>query len=337
MRRWEITEFGSDLRLVTDEGAAEASLLPHQVRVRLTAWSLNYRDLLVSRGQYNPRQKLPLVPVSDGYGEITEVGAEVQQWKVGDRVCPLFAPRWQAGSPTREAARSLLGSPLDGCLREEMILEESAVVRPPSHLSPTEAATLPCAALTAWSALAVESRTLAGDTVLTQGTGGVSIFAVQIAKILGARVIATSSSDEKLARLKELGADEAINYRSDPDWGKTARGFTGGRGVDHVIDVGGASTLPQSLRAVTIGGTISLIGILGGRKEPFDVIPVMMNQIRLQGILVGHRAGFESMGRAMEAHQLRPLVDRTFRFEEAPEAFSYLASGAHFGKVCLAP
>ncbi len=268
-----------------------------QVLVRLRAASLNFRDLLTVEGKYNPKQKLPLIPGSDGAGEVVAAGEGVTRVKPGDRVCTLFAQRWIAGRPTRERLRSTLGGPLDGVLAELAVFDQEGLVHTPGHLSDEEAATLPCAAVTAWNALVTEGGITAGETVLVQGTGGVSLFALQLGKLLGARVIVTSSRDEKLARVRELGADETINYREVPDWGAKAKELTGGAGVDHVVEVGGAGTLQQSLQAVRFGGTISLIGNLAGSKVEVLLPQIFMQKVRLQGILVGDRESFEAMNR----------------------------------------
>lgn len=304
-----------------------------QVLLRMRAVSLNYRDLLVVKGQYNPRQLLPLVPCSDGVGEVEAIGDGVTRIAVGDRVATLFCQRWYGGPPDRQKLRATLGSPLDGVLGEYLVLSEEGVVRVPDYLSDVEAATLPCAALTAWSALVTQGRVGAGDTVLVQGTGGVSLFALQIALLHGARVIVTSSRAEKLAKVRELGSWAEINYVDEPEWGKRAREMTGG--VDHVIEVGGAGTLAQSLQAVRIGGQISLIGMLAGTRTELDVLPILMQNVRIQGILVGSRDGFEAMNRALDQHQLRPVVDRVFAFADAPRAFAYLAQGRHVGKIAI--
>ena len=306
-----------------------------QILVRLRAASLNFRDLLTAEGKYNPKQALPLIPCSDGAGDVMAVGDGVTRVKPGDRVCTLFAQKWLAGRPTRERLRSTLGGPLDGTLAELAVFDQEGVVLTPAHLSDEEAATLPCAAVTAWSALVTEGGITAGDTVLVQGTGGVSLFALQIARLLGARVIATSSRDEKLARVREMGAEETINYREVPAWGARAKELTGGTGVDHVIEVGGAGTLQQSLQAVRFGGTISLIGNLAGTKTELLLTHVFMQKIRLNGILVGDRESFEAMNRAIAAHRLRPVIDRVFPLEEAPAAFRQMAAGGHFGKICV--
>ena len=308
---------------------------PGQALVRLRAASLNYRDLLTVEGKYNPKQKLPLIPCSDGAGEVVEVGEGVTRVKPGERVCTVFAQKWIAGRPTRERLRSTLGGPLDGTLAELAVFDQEGLVKTPEHLTDEEASTLPCAAVTAWSALVTEGGITAGDTVLVQGTGGVSLFALQLAKILGARVIATSSRDEKLARVREMGADETINYREVPDWGARAKELTGGTGVDNVIEVGGAGTLQQSLQAVRFGGRLSLIGNLAGTKAELLLTHVFMQNVRVQGILVGDRESFEAMNRAIAQNGLRPVVDRAFPLEDAPAAFRHMAAGEHFGKIVI--
>lgn len=313
----------------------EPSPGPGEVLLRMRAASLNYRDILMVRGHYNPRQPLPLIPCSDGVGVVEAVGEGVTRVSPGDRVATAFSQTWIAGPPTVDKLRGTLGGPIDGTLAEFMALDAEGVVPVPEHLSDAEAACLPCAALTAWSALVEEGGVTAGDTVLVQGTGGVSVFALQIATMLGARVIATSSSDEKLARVTELGAWHTVNYRDEPNWGKAVRTLTGGVGVDHVVEVGGAGTLEQSLKAVRVGGTVSVIGVLSGISSELNIIPLLMSQLRLQGILVGSREGFERMVRAIEANRLEPVVDRVFAFSEARAAFDYMASGAHLGKVCI--
>jgi NADPH:quinone reductase-like Zn-dependent oxidoreductase len=299
------------------------------------AAALNARDLMMIRGQYNPKQPLPLVPGSDGSGEISAVGDGVVRVKPGDRVMPIFAQGWIAGEPSRERMRATLGGPLDGTLADSMLVDAESVVPVPEHLSAEEAATLPTAAVTAWNALLGLGDVVPGQTVLVQGTGGVSIFALQFAVLLGARVILTSSSDAKLERGRALGASETINYVELPDWGKRARELAGGEGVDLVVEVGGAGTLEQSLVAVRPGGQISLVGVLGGGAGQLSVVPIFMKQVRVQGILVGPRERFEQMNRAITAHQLRPAVSRVFPLEQVREALAYLDGGSHFGKVCV--
>jgi NADPH:quinone reductase-like Zn-dependent oxidoreductase len=308
---------------------------PGEILLAMRAASLNYRDLLTVEGKYNPNQPLPLIPGSDGVGEVIEVGEGVTRFQVGDRAVPLFAQRWLGGEPTRERLRATLGGPLDGTLAERMVVSQESAVPPPAHLSDEEAAALPCAVLTAWSAVMIEGRIAAGDTVVVQGTGGVALSALQFATLTGARVIVTSSSDEKLARARELGAWEAINYRATPEWGRRVKELTGGRGADLVVEVGGAETLAQSLAALRFGGTIVLVGNLTGGVTQFNIIPVFMQRVRLQGILVGDRDAFDAMNRALAAHHLRPVIDRTFPWQEARQAFAHLASGRHFGKVCV--
>lgn len=309
---------------------------PGQVVLKMRAASLNYRDIMTVAGTYNPRQPLPLTPCSDGVGVVVEVGEGVASLRVGDRVATLFSQGWMAGDPTADKLRATLGGPINGTLSERMVLPEEGVIRVPDHLTDTEAATLPCAALTAWSALVEQGRITAGDTVLVQGTGGVSIFALQFAQLLGARVIVTSSNDDKLVKARGLGAWQEINYVDDPAWGKTARALTGGRGVDHVVEVGGAGTLEQSLRAVRVGGRVSVIGVLSGVMTTLNIVAVLMQHVSLQGILVGSREGFAHMNRAIAQHELRPVVDRVFPFEETVDAFELMSSGAHFGKLCIA-
>jgi NADPH:quinone reductase-like Zn-dependent oxidoreductase len=308
---------------------------PGQVLVRLRAASLNYRDLLTVEGKYNPKQRLPLIPCSDGAGEVVEIGQGVTRVRPGDRVCGAFAQKWIAGTPTRDKLRSTLGGPLDGTLAELAVFDEEGVVHVPDHLSDEEAATLPCAAVTAWSALVTEGGVAAGDTVLVLGTGGVSLFALQLATLLGARVIATSSRDDKLDRARALGASEGVNYRETPEWGARVKELTGGAGADHVVEVGGAGTLQQSLRAVRFGGTISLIGNLAGTKTELFLTQVFMQHVRLNGILVGHRESFEAMNRAVAFHKLRPVIDRVFPLEEVRAAFDHMAAGDHFGKIVV--
>lgn len=304
-----------------------------QVLLRLNRAALNYRDVMMVDGRYNPKQKLPLVPCSDGVGVIEAVGPGVSRVAVGERVAPMFAPGWTGGEPNREKVRRTLGGPLDGTLSEYLLLDAEGVSKVPDYLSDDEAATLPCAALTAWNALML-GGVKAGDTVLVQGTGGVSLFALQFAKILGARVIATSSSFDKLRRVTDMGAWQTINYAVEPNWGAVAKEMTGGAGVDQVIDIGG-STLEQSLRAVRIGGTVSSIGVLGAGEIKLRLASIFMQQVRLQGVLVGSRESFEAMCRALEAHRVHPMVDRVFPFEEAKEAFVYVANAQHFGKICI--
>ncbi|MGH8705771.1 MAG: zinc-dependent alcohol dehydrogenase family protein, partial [Burkholderiales bacterium] len=269
---------------------------PGQVLLRMKAASINYRDLVVpNRGYGSFTGELPLIPVSDGVGEVLEAGATVSRVKVGDRVCPLFSQGWITGEPALERMTQTLGGPLDGTMAEFMCLPESGVVKVPEHLAHEEAATLPCAALTAWSALVTHDNLGPGARVLVQGTGGVALFALQFAKLRGAHVTVISSSDEKIAKAKALGADAAINYSKTTEWYRATREITAGRGYDHIVELGGEKTLPQSLRCIRPGGTLSMIGVLSGGMLSAPLGLVVTRQVRLQGITVGHRDGFEAM------------------------------------------
>lgn len=333
MRAYEIAQFGIDNLDLVERDVPEPGA--NDVLIRFHAASLNYRDVMVVSGNYNPRMKLPVVPFSDGAGEIVRVGESVTKWKVGDRVCSTVIPGWINGGPTAAAAKTAIGAgAADGILREYAALDENTLVSVPEHMSFEEAATLPCAAVTAWHALVVSGNIKAGDTVLTLGTGGVSIFAVQFAKLFGARVIATSSSDEKLERVRELGADETINYREDEDWDKAVLDLTEGIGVDHVIEVGGTGTLPRSVKAVRVGGHIALIGALDMSGD-FNPVPIFMKGIRVQGIFVGSRQMFEDMNETMAAAKMRPVIDREFGFDEVRDALKYMQNGSHFGKIVV--
>ena len=333
MKAYEYRQFGLENLTLVERDEPRAG--PYEVVVKLHAAALNYRDLMFAKGVYNPRARLPAVPVSDGAGVVTAVGEGVTRWKVGDRVCPIFTQGWLEGGPSAQKNRTALGAgDLDGVLRESAAFHENGLVRIPEHLSFQEAATLPCAAVTAWNALVDSGHLKAGDTVLTLGTGGVSVFALQLAKLHGARVIATSSSDEKLARMRELGADETVNYKQTPDWDKQVLRLTGGAGVDHVVEVGGAGTLAKSTNATRVGGHVSVIGVLAAGGE-FNPVSILMKSLRLQGIFVGSRQMFEDLNRAISASRLKPVIDRTFPFGEAREALKYMESGAHFGKIVL--
>ncbi len=303
-----------------------------EVRVRVRAVSLNRRDVLLVQGVYNPRQKLPIVPCSDASGTVDAVGPGCKRLKPGNRVVAHFFTGWIAGEPTTEKLATALGGPGgDGTLRETIVLPEEALLPIPDSLTFEAASTLPCAALTAWSAV----RDLrAGDAVLVQGTGGVSIFALQFAKLAGARVIATTSSADKAERLSALGADAVLNYRDDPDWARHAREAADGR-LDLIVDVGGASTLDASLRVIRPGGTIALVGVLGGATAPITLPLAVMRQVRLQGITCGDREAFEAMLRAIHLHGLEPVISHTFPLAEAPLAFQAMDAGSHFGKIVV--
>jgi len=310
---------------------------PGQVRLKMKASALNYRDLLVPvRGCGSRMKTLPLVMLCDGLGVIESVGEGVKQLRVGDRVCPLFFQSWiNGGRPNRKRRSMSLGCEMYGTMAEFIVLPEEGVAIVPEHLDDIEASSLPTAAVTAWRALVTEGGTKPGDKVLVLGTGGVSLFALQFAKTLGAFVIVTSSSDDKLSRVRSMGADETINYRAVPEWGNRAREIAGGDGVEHVVEVGGQGTLPQSLRAVRAGGTISLIGVLAGRNMDVPLGPIVTRHIRMQGITVGNGDDFAKMSSAITLHMLRPAIDRVFAFEELLLALEYLKSGKHFGKICI--
>jgi NADPH:quinone reductase-like Zn-dependent oxidoreductase len=333
MKTWELSRFGLDGLALAEKPKPAPG--PGQVLVRLHAWSLNYRDLMLVKGTYNPRLRFPFVPLSDGAGEVVELGPGVTRVKTGERVAACFMQNWAAGEVSEAAAKSALGGAIPGLAAEYAVLEESGVVPIPRHLSYEDAATLPCAALTAWHALISAGQLKAGDVVLTQGSGGVSIFALLFARLSGARVIATSSSDEKLARVLQLGASDGINYRTHENWEEKVRELTGGVGCDHVVEVGGAGTLGKSLRAVRMGGRISLIGVLTGAAATVNPLPVLMKSVCVQGIFVGSRDMFEAMNRAIELHEMRPVVDRVFVWTDLPQALAYLESGGHFGKIVL--
>lgn len=305
-----------------------------QVLVRMRAASLNYRDLLVATGRYGRAGVQPgLVPLSDGAGEVAAVGPDVTRVKEGDRVAGIFMQGWIAGPPDESYRATALGGSIDGVLAEYVLFEEEGLVHLPEHLSFEEGACLPCAGVTAWNALTVLRPVGPEQTVLLLGTGGVSILALQFAHAAGARVILTSSSDEKLERAKALGADAGVNYRTHPDWEKEVWTLTGRRGVDHVVEVGGAGTLPKSIAATRVGGAVHLIGVLTGGQ--IDPLPVMQKAIDLRGVFVGSREMFEAMNRAVAFHRIHPVIDRVFPFEEAQAAYRHLESQAHLGKVVI--
>ncbi len=334
MKAYEIQEFGIDNLVLVN--LPEPTPAAGEVLIRFHAASLNYRDFMVVSGSYNPKMKLPAVPFSDGAGEIVAIGNGVTKWSVGDRVMPIFAQRWFDGDSSEEKRRTSLGAGAqwDGVLREFGTFSEESVVAIPEHLSYEEAATLPCAALTSWNALAVSGRVKAGDSVLTLGTGGVSVFAAQFAKMFGARVVATSGSGEKVERLKSMGFEEVVNYRERDDWDKAVLEIVGMPGVDHVVEVGGAGTLAKSINAVRIGGHVAMIGALTGAAG-FNPTTVFMKSIRLQGIFTGSRTMFEDMNKAITVNRLKPVIARVFEFDQAREALRHMESASHFGKIVV--
>ncbi|BDI29824.1 NADPH:quinone oxidoreductase [Capsulimonas corticalis] len=306
-----------------------------QVLVKMRAASLNYRDILVAEGNYGPGASDGLVPLSDGAGEVVAVGEGVTRARVGDRVAGIFMQTYLDGGMTREKSRSALGGAIPGVLAEYVAFSEDGVVQIPDYLSYEEAATLPCAAVTAWQALVYVGGVKPGDTILLQGTGGVSLFALQFAKLSGARVIITSSSDEKLERAKTFGADLTINYRTEPDWDKRVLELTHGYGVDNIVEVGGAGTLNRSLNAVRYGGVVTLVGVLSGAAGEIKTGLMLGKNIRVQGIYVGSRLMFESMNAAMAQSAVHPVIDKIFEFREVREAYEYLKTARHFGKVVI--
>ncbi len=333
MQQWQIPTFGIDSLALIEKDPAHPGL--GQLLVRVHAISLNYRDLMVVQGRYNPRMKLPRVPCSDGAGEVIAVGSDVTEWKPGDRVAGIFFQNWIEGPPTAAKQKGALGGDIDGMLASEIVLPANGLVRIPEHLSYAEGATLPCAAVTAWNALFNVAKTRPGDTVLIEGTGGVSIFALQFAKMAGARVIGISSSDEKLERAKTLGLDAGLNYRENPDWEKWANEQTGGEGVDLAVEVGGAGTLARAIRSTRVGGTIAQIGVLSGPNEGVDIRPVLSKQIKIHGVYVGSREQFLAMNKAISQAGLKPVVDSLFSFSAAPAAFRHMESAGHFGKIVI--
>jgi len=332
MRVYEIRETRG-IESITPGDRPVPQLADRQVLVRIKAVSLNYSDLSVTRGAYSRNTPLPFVLGSDGVGNVADIGSAVTRVGRDERVALTFMPKWIQGPITEAMTRAARGRTIDGTLAEFVAVDENAVVKVPEYLSDEEAATLPTAGLTAWNALVSHGKLQPGEWVLTLGTGGVSLFATQFAQQIGARVIGSSGSVEKLERLRQMGLREVINYRATPDWAKRVREVTNG-GVDLIAEVGGAATLEQSLRAVRVGGRISLIGGLGGAGA-INPMPIVMKSITVQGIYVGSREMFESMNEFLSMHRLRPVIDRTFDFDNAREAFEYLESWRHFGKVCV--
>lgn len=303
--------------------------------IKVKATALNYRDVEIVRGSYHTAFPLPLVPLSDGVGDVVAVGAEVSRFKIGDRVCGTFWQRWVGGGFAMAEPSYQRGGPIDGLLGEFARLDEQAAVLAPANLSDAEAATLPCAGVTAWHALFTEGSLKPGETVLCLGTGGVSLFALQFASAAGARVIVTSSSDDKLVLAKQLGAHDGLNYRTDPDWASAVLALTGGRGADHIIEVGGPQSFAQSLKAAARGGRINVISYLGGSDGTINPLDIFRRQVRARGIPVGSRESFEAMNRAVAVNRLKPVIDRILPWSEAADAFRHIEHGSPFGKVVL--
>lgn len=331
MHAWQIASFGID----SLELAQRPDRRPGrgEVQVSVRAVSFNYRDLMMVKGLYNPRLNLPRIPCSDGAGEVVAVGEGVTAWKPGDRVAGIFMQNWIDGPATLAKVKGALGGDIDGMLSESAILQEAGLVAIPGHLSFEEAATLPCAAVTAWNALAA-ANLKAGSTVLIQGTGGVSIFALQFARLMGMRVLGISSSNEKLERARGLGMQEGLNYRQTPDWDRWALDQTGGEGVDLVVEVGGVGTLPRSLRAVRMGGTIAQIGVLSGPGEQLPLPMILFKQAHIRGIYVGARRDFEEMNACIRLAALRPVFEK-LPWTQTREVLYRMEGGAHFGKLVV--
>ena len=334
MRAWQINqEFGIENLTLADRPDPQPG--HGQIAIRVKATSLNYRDLMTVKYGGMRGLKLPLIPLSDGAGEVVATGEGVTRVKPGDRVAGIFFQNWLAGGPGASHAASALGGALDGMWAELVILHEDGVVKLPDYMTYEDAATLPCAAVTAWQSMVTLGNMKAGDTILILGTGGVSIFALQFAKAAGVRTIITSSSDEKLERATQLGASEVINYKTTPEWGKKVLELTDGVGVDQVVEVAGAGTLVQSMEATRVGGFIGLIGILAGTDGEVNPIAVLMKSLRLQGVYVGSREMFEDMNTAMAVNRIKPVIDRVYPFEEAQAALKLMESATHFGKIVI--
>jgi NADPH:quinone reductase-like Zn-dependent oxidoreductase len=336
MRAYELTAGSSSIDALRRCERPDPKPGTAQILVRIQAVSLNYRDLMIARGHYmGGPVGSNVIPLSDGAGEVIAAGSAVKRFRVGDRVAGTFFRNWIDGAPPQGPLVALGAPPADGVLAEYVVFDEQDAVAVPAHLSVEAAAALPCAAVTAWRALVELGRVAPGETVLLIGTGGVSIFALQFARLAGARVLITSSSDGKLKRARSLGADGCINYRTNPDWEREVMKLTDGRGVDHVLEVGGSGTLSRSIASVAVGGRIALIGVLTGVGDPGSPYGLLGRQASIHGVFVGSRGHFERMNAAIAVNRLEPIVDRIFRFDEAAAAYRHLESGAHFGKVVL--
>jgi len=335
MRAYQLPRGGAGIDALVKVERPNPRPTYRQVLVKVAACSLNFRDLGIIRGTYRLPVRENVIPLSDGAGEVIEAGEGVRRIKVGDQVAGNFFQRWHAGEPGPDTHLNALGGGIDGMLAEYVVLEEEGVVKIPAHLSLEEGATLPCAGVTAWHAMVEHAKLIAGSTVLLQGTGGVSIFGLQLAKAMGIQVIITSSSDDKLARAKRLGADHGINYKTTPDWNKATMELTGGRGVDCVVEVGGAGTIARSFSSIRVGGKISLIGGLSGPATELNPGMILAKRANVQGISVGSTQMFDAMNRAIAANEIKPVIDRVFGFDEIQAAYKHMASGAHFGKIVI--
>jgi NADPH:quinone reductase-like Zn-dependent oxidoreductase len=335
MRAYQLPKGGAGIDALALVERPDPKPAHRQVLVKVKACSLNFRDLGIVRGTYRVPVRENVIPLSDGAGEVVEIGPAVLRVKVGDRVAGNFFQRWPGGESSAEVHGSALGGGIDGMLADYALLEEDGVVKIPPHLSFEEGAALPCAGVTAWNAMMEHAKLKAGDTILLQGTGGVSIFGLLFAHAAGVRAIITSSSDEKLARAKKIGAAFGINYRTTPEWDKAAMEFTGGVGVDHVIEVGGAATLTRSFGAIRVGGRVSMIGGLSGGATELNPGLIFSRRANVQGISVGSTQMFLAMNRAIEANAIKPVIDKVFAFADAQAAYKHMASGAHFGKIVI--
>jgi len=335
MRAYQLPKGGAGIDALVKVERPDPKPAYRQVLVKVKACSLNFRDLGIVRGSYRMPVRENLIPLSDGAGEVIETGPGVTRVKVGDRVAGCFFQRWAGGEAPPDVHASALGGGIDGMLAECTVLEEDGTVKIPEHLSLEEGATLPCAGVTVWHAMMEHAKLTAGQTVLLQGTGGVSIFGLQLARAMGIDAIITSSSDEKLTRAKALGASHGINYVTTPDWEKAAQRLTGGRGVDHVVEVGGAATFARSFGAIRVGGKISMIGGLSGPATELNPGLIFARRANVQGISVGSMQMFEAMNRAIAANSIKPVLDKVFAFDEAQAAYRHMAAGAHLGKIVI--
>jgi NADPH:quinone reductase-like Zn-dependent oxidoreductase len=335
MRAYQLPKGGAGIDALVEVERPDPKPAHRQVLVKVAACSLNFRDLGIVRGSYRVPVRDNIIPLSDGAGEVVAVGAGVTRVKPGDQVAGCFFQRWPAGEPAPDVHASALGGGTDGMLAQYVVLEEEGVVKIPAHLSPEEGATLPCAGVTVWHAMMEHAKLVAGQTVLLQGTGGVSVFGLQLAHAMGIRTVITSSSDDKLTRAKLLGADHGINYKTTPDWDKMAMDITGGRGVDQVVEVGGAGTFAKSFGAIRVGGKITMIGNLSGPATELNPGLIMARRANIQGISVGSTQMFEAMNRAIAANRIKPVIDKVFGFDDVKAAYQHMASGAHFGKIVI--
>ncbi len=335
MRAYQLPKGGAGIDALVEVERPDPRPAHRQVVVKVAACSLNFRDLGIVRGTYRVPVRDNIIPLSDGAGEVVAVGAGVTRVKTGDQVAGCFFQRWPGGGPAPDVHASALGGGTDGMLAEYVVLEEEGVVKIPAHLSPEEGATLPCAGVTVWHAMMEHAKLVAGQTVLLQGTGGVSVFGLQLAHAMGIRTVVTSSSDDKLARAKRLGADHGINYKTTPDWDKAAMDITGGRGVDQVVEVGGAGTFAKSFGAIRVGGKITMIGNLSGPATELNPGLIMARRANIQGISVGSTQMFEAMNRAIAANGIKPVIDKVFGFDDVKAAYRHMAAAAHFGKIVI--